>query len=1089
MAVVGSAEIVVRAITTGFKDDVKKGLQGIDSVGDRAGNDLGTSFSRGFAKGFGQNAANILDIGPVLANSQAAVASFASLQRQSFVVASAITALGGVIGSLVGGIGILINTVLAASPVLLGLVNIFGAVAVSAAILRTVFKGVGEAISNGNKGIDASADAQERLNDATDALNDATYAYNELIKDQATNLKALEVARDRAAEAVADAALSSERAERSYQDSVKATEKAIEDVTKAREDAKEAIQQLRFELEGGVISEKKARLEFEKARESLQRVQDLPPNSRARREAELAFAEADLNLRRAIDKNGDLRKETAKANKEGINGNKNVLAAEAKVVDSKLKQQDAEIAAFKAVRELTRAQEGLLKAENDLLPTSERARKEARARELASRAVREATEDEEKARKALNTALGEAAVNLSPSAQEFVDYIVSLKERLEELRLKLQENFFEKFTPAVKLLVETYLPIMEELLPKIATSLGIVAEKFAKVFTDPEIVEAVRTIFEEMSPLIEAIGGAFANLAGSATLLLAAFAPFATEWAQHVEKLTEGWLETLKNKEATGELEAVMKTAAEVMNSLWRSLGNFIGGVGNTIKAQFSEGGGGWFFLDWLEQVTEKWEQFTKRGDADGSLDAYILGLSVNFTKLLTTIGLVVKGMLDIAASEGFGMFMDDINASIGIFNDIGLDIANNALPAVGDFILAMSELIKLFFDAETIAIFFKVLTVPIQALVAIFDNELGRAVLAGIGVLAGLSLALGLLKIVIMQGLIPIVLGLIGNFLTLFTFVMPAGSAASLTLTKAMGALAAGNIAAAAPLLIVIAAVVALIAIFKLAYDNSEIVREAFKALGEALKNILGNALEDIKESFKRLVGEGDGLKNFLVGFGEVLTGVIVPAIAFVVGALVGFATGTINRVIFALSAVKEVFMFVFNFFKTLVGVVVGAITGDWTMMFKGLEGGLKAFQQIFANIMRALLAPFRGLINGMIDAWNGLAGKFKIKIPKWVPGFGGSEFQLPTIPRIPNLAMGGVVYPTTGGTLARVAEAGSAERIEPLDPSGLSKRDRAMIELLAGPAGGINITVNPSPGMDERELAALVSRQLAFQLRKGAA
>jgi hypothetical protein len=43
-------------------------------------------------------------------------------------------------------------------------------------------------------------------------------------------------------------------------------------------------------------------------------------------------------------------------------------------------------------------------------------------------------------------------------------------------------------------------------------------------------------------------------------------------------------------------------------------------------------------------------------------------------------------------------------------------------------------------------------------------------------------------------------------------------------------------------------------------------------------------------------------------------------------------------------------------------------------------------------------------------------------------------------------------------------------------------------MIELLAGPAGGINITVNPSAGMDERELANLVSRQLAFQMRKGA-
>jgi hypothetical protein len=45
-------------------------------------------------------------------------------------------------------------------------------------------------------------------------------------------------------------------------------------------------------------------------------------------------------------------------------------------------------------------------------------------------------------------------------------------------------------------------------------------------------------------------------------------------------------------------------------------------------------------------------------------------------------------------------------------------------------------------------------------------------------------------------------------------------------------------------------------------------------------------------------------------------------------------------------------------------------------------------------------------------------------------------------------------------------------------------------MIQLLSGGAtGGINITVNPSAGMDERELASLVSRQLAFQLRKGAA
>ena len=69
----------------------------------------------------------------------------------------------------------------------------------------------------------------------------------------------------------------------------------------------------------------------------------------------------------------------------------------------------------------------------------------------------------------------------------------------------------------------------------------------------------------------------------------------------------------------------------------------------------------------------------------------------------------------------------------------------------------------------------------------------------------------------------------------------------------------------------------------------------------------------------------------------------------------------------------------------------------------------------------------------------------------------------------------------------LARIGEAGRPERVEPLDPDGLSKRDKAMIGLLSG--NGMTVNVYPSPGMDERELAALVSRQIAYSLRKGAA
>ena len=75
----------------------------------------------------------------------------------------------------------------------------------------------------------------------------------------------------------------------------------------------------------------------------------------------------------------------------------------------------------------------------------------------------------------------------------------------------------------------------------------------------------------------------------------------------------------------------------------------------------------------------------------------------------------------------------------------------------------------------------------------------------------------------------------------------------------------------------------------------------------------------------------------------------------------------------------------------------------------------------------------------------------------------------------------------------LAQIAEAGRAERVEPLDSSGLSVRDRAMIEMLSkngsGLEGNINISVYPAQGMNESELATKISRVLALQLRKGAA
>ncbi len=129
------------------------------------------------------------------------------------------------------------------------------------------------------------------------------------------------------------------------------------------------------------------------------------------------------------------------------------------------------------------------------------------------------------------------------------------------------------------------------------------------------------------------------------------------------------------------------------------------------------------------------------------------------------------------------------------------------------------------------------------------------------------------------------------------------------------------------------------------------------------------------------------------------------------------------------------------------------------------------------------------------MIRMWNDF--ELELKIPtnaaSKLLGIDGKGFTIST-PNVPLLAKGGIVPPTPGGMLSIIGEAGRPERVEPLDPSGMSRRDRAMIDQMIRSRGGrevgegIVFNIYPSQGMNEIELANMISRKVAWNLRIGA-
>ena len=941
MAIVGDAYVVVRAITSGVERDIAKAFNDVDRVSEKAGKDISNGVNRGIR-------GNNIDFdfsGRFAKSAIDAKEQFSSLTRAGYVLAPSLTAVSGIIGLLGTGLISLTSIIgAAATPALITLAGAFTAAGQAALTLKLAFSGVAKAVQAGTKNSKKSASATKS---EVDAQRNLLKAYEDL----------------------ADA------------------QQAVND---ARETAIEQIQQLGFDSEDAALNEQKAALELEKARETLARVSDLPPNSRARKEAQLAFAEADLNLRRAVDRNNDLKKAEAENLKAGSDLKSQVEASKV-VVNAKKAELDAERNIIKAV--------------------------EARDAALQGSGA---------------DAYADALSGLSKEAQSFVKYLVSIQGEFKKLRAAAGQKLFPQLETAIDNLVKNLFPALRPLLTETGDVLGKVAKRISEVVTSSENIKRLESIWRTNNDFINNLGTAIGNLYEGFLILLKAAKPLIDAFGEFLKNTTGSWKETLKLDEATGKLGERFKIAKGILKDLGTIFGNIFGGFKNLVKANVGPGSAGEIFLEYFKKISLS---FKNLKTIDGRpLKDFFADAAVNGTKLLGLLGDIIGGFIRLADNKGLGIFLDQLKVVNGIFSDIGESL-DSSLPSFGNFLIEFSKFVKTVTDSGSITIFFDTLSGVLRKLNEFLNSEFGQSLLRVSAQILPLLAAFGLItKAVTFFGKV-----LLGPLFSLGQFVNKIVEIAPKI--RAFATAFGGPIAIAA----------ALVAVFVLLYQNSEIFREAIGKLVSAVGGALTGAFTTIKTAVDGF--DLSGIMNVLKMLGDFLGKFIVPIISVVLVTAIKTVAGVISSLI----------------------KVVGLLTNA----FSGIAGAVsKAFSIVISVV--------KGAINALITVWNNTLGNLRITLPKIGP-FGGGTIGFP---KITPLAKGGVVYPSDDGTLARVAEAGRPERVEPLDPDGLSKRDKAMIQMLSGGAGsGINITINPSAGMDERELASIVSRQIAFQLRKGAA
>lgn len=151
--------------------------------------------------------------------------------------------------------------------------------------------------------------------------------------------------------------------------------------------------------------------------------------------------------------------------------------------------------------------------------------------------------------------------------------------------------------------------------------------------------------------------------------------------------------------------------------------------------------------------------------------------------------------------------------------------------------------------------------------------------------------------------------------------------------------------------------------------------------------------------------------------------------------------------------------------------------ISDAWSSAMTSIQGFFANTFDSLASIMKGPINTIIAMINSIVESINGMA----FNVPDWVPAIGGQKFGF-ELPKIPQLAEGGIA---TQPTLATIAEAGEAEAVIPL--SRLSTMLQPM-PAAGGEGSGGGMTINFAPVIHVQGEAGVegVNQAMGLSLQK---
>ena len=368
-------------------------------------------------------------------------------------------------------------------------------------------------------------------------------------------------------------------AERNLMRAHDAQRKALVDLNDERKMAVRRLRDMNDAADMSVFDEEDAAIAIERAKIALRDVYVNGGDALDERDARNQLGRSVEAYEQIIKKNQDLRSDVADANKAGIEGDKQVIAAKEGIADANERILDAQDSVTSAQQQFTDKVEGSTTAVNEL---------------------------------------DAAMAKLSPNAQDFVKKVRGLGDEWTRLKMLVQDNLFAGLGDGVVDLATTYMPILEKGFGGIATEInGGVMRFFAALQTENAQGNFTK-IFENARLAIGPILDGITNMLTGLGNVAAVGSEFLPGIGQDFKDLMVEFAQWSGSEEGQNQIRTFFTEALDAfgqVKDLFLAIGRVIGGIfkssettGKSMMESLTENLNK--FADWMDKNPDAMSKF-----------------------------------------------------------------------------------------------------------------------------------------------------------------------------------------------------------------------------------------------------------------------------------------------------------------------------------------------------------------------------------------------------------------------------------------------------------------------------------------------